>query len=116
VNLREIRGTTRDGHDRHAERTVDDIEVDDVEPPEDRSVEHHRADSLERTETPDEPDHSLGRVGPVDTNMARSDRLYVFGEGEGDRREGRDSVAAVERPVVDPHDPGVRFSEGAPQR
>lgn len=106
----------RYGDDRHAQRPVDRVEVEDVEPANHGTVDQKRPNSVEGSETPDECDHSPGPVGSVDADPAGAHGLEVVRHHHGHRRQGGVPVRAVERPVVDSHHSRVDFVERAPQR
>ena len=112
---RELRRASRDRDDRHPELPVERVQVEDVEPPHDRPVEENGADAVEGPETSNERDDPARPVGAVDPDPTGTDRLHVLGKRHGHRRDRSIAVPALERAVVDPDHPRVRFPEGTPQ-
>ncbi len=103
------------GHDRDAQRLVDAVQVEDVEPADDRAVDEHRADPVDRPGRADERDH---RLGPVSTVHPDPRTTYGFDVRRGrhdHRRDRGERVPSAERPVVDADDPGMILREGPPQ-
>jgi hypothetical protein len=54
------------------------VQVENVEPSHDGAIKENGADSVERSESSDEGDHTAGPVGAVDANLGCSYRLHVF--------------------------------------
>lgn len=116
VNPVELRGAARQRHDREPEATVQDVEVENVESPEHGPVEEESPDPIERTERAHESGHPGRPVCPVHPDPTGSDRLHIGRSRYDDRRDRGVAVAARERPIVHPHDAGMRLREGSPQR
>ena len=104
----------RQRHDGEAELPMERVEVDHIEPPEDRTIHQQGANALERTGGSHQGDDPRGRILSVDRDRACADRLDVVGRGKDHRCDRSACVAPLERPVVDPHDPGVCLTERAP--
>lgn len=107
---------TRHGNDWHAELPVNPVEVQYVEPSDDRSVQNHCSNALEGAETSHERNHLTGSVRPVDPDPPRTNRFHVLWQREGDGGDGGVALPSVEGPVVHADHPGVNLPEGAPQR
>jgi hypothetical protein len=114
MDLGEFGWSPRDGDDGESQLTMQRIQVEDVEPPDNGSVKEDRPHAIEGSETPDEGDHAPGPVGPVDPDVRRPYRLDMVGQGDGDRGERSDAFASLERTVVHADDARVGLSEGAP--
>jgi len=112
----EIGAASRDRHDRHAGGAADRVEVEDVEPPDDRSVDQDRADPVSRPQRPEQPDDPGGAVPPVDAYPGEPDRLDPLRRRDDDGGDRRVPVPPGERSVIDADDPRVRLPEGSPQR
>jgi len=63
LDPRKVGTVPRDGHDRDAQRVVNRVQVDDVEPADDRAVQEDGAQPLQAPSGADEPD-DLGRGAP----------------------------------------------------
>jgi len=92
------------------------VEIEDVEPTHDDSIEEHGPHALEGTDAPHEGDHPSRPVGSIDADPRRAHGLDVLRERHDDGGERCVPVAAVERPVIDAHYLGMRFPERPPQR
>jgi len=95
---------------------VQEIEVEDIEPADDRAVEQERPRAFERAEGADETEHLAGPVGPIDPHPADAGRLETLGEAHDDRGDRGVDVPPAERPVVDRDDRRMGLGERAPQR
>lgn len=115
-NPRELGGTSGDRDDRHAERAIQRVEIEDVEPAHHRPVEEDRPDAIERAKTPDERNDPPRTVGAVDAHATGTDRLHVLGKRHGHGRHRSVAVPALERTVVDTDHSRVRLPERTPQR
>lgn len=97
--------------DRDPQRTMDRVEVEYVEPSENRSVEEHRSQTFERPRSAHECDHLSGSVPAVHADPAGPDRFYIARRRDDDRGDRGGEVGAYERAVVDPHDARMRLPE-----
>jgi len=93
---------------------MDRIQVEDVEPPDDRSVQQHSPDALERRQRAQQRDHPLRSVRPVDADGRDPGPFQVLRKGDDDRRDRGPPVPACERAVVDGRDPRVGLPERPP--
>jgi len=112
----ELRCPPRHGDDGELELSVDRVQVEDVEPPDDRAIEQHGPHPFERIEALNQRDDLTSAVGAVPSDPSRSNGLDMLGQSHhygGDRRV---LLATVERPVIDAHDLWMRFPQRAPQR
>jgi hypothetical protein len=114
-DLRELGRPARDRDDRQSELSVQRVEVEHVEAPDDGAIEQNRADPFERPQAPDQGDDPPSPVGPVDSHVSGTNGLHVFRQREGNRRDRRGTFVPVERSVVHADHAGVGLSEGAPQ-
>lgn len=115
MDRREVRGVPRHRDDREAELRVEPVEVDHVEPADDRPVQEDRPEALEASGVPNEP-RDLGRpIVPVHPDPAQSDRLDPGGDGHRDRGDRGPGVLSRERPVVDADHMEVGLAQGATQ-
>ena len=112
----EIGRPSGDRDDRDPERVVDGIEVDDVEPADDGAVEQERPETVPGPQRPDQRDHGLRPVGPVDPDAGGAHRLHVRGGGDDNRRDRSIPIGPSERAIIDRDDARVLFRERAPQR
>jgi len=113
---REVRPPPGHGDDRDAGGTVDRIQIDRVEPPDDRPVEQDRPDAVHRPERPQERDDAPGGVSPVHADAADPGRLKVLRGRDDHRRERGVAVAPGEGAVVHRRDAGVVLAERPTQR
>jgi len=90
------------------------VEVEHVEPPDDRAVEEDGSGALERRERSDEGEHPSGAVRAVHADSIPSQGFDLLGQDQGYGRDGREPVGPVERSVVDADDPRVNLPERAP--
>ena len=116
MDPRELGGTSRHRYDRHPEPPVDRVQVEDVEPSDDRPIHQDGAEAFQRSQAADERDDPTRAVGAVDPDPADADRFQMFGERQDHGRDRSVAVAAFERAVIDPRHPRMRFPEGPPQR
>lgn len=105
----------RQGDDRKAELTVKEVEVEHVESADHRPVEQEGSRPSDRAGGPDQTDDLPSAVLAVDANGRRHDRLDVVRGRDDHRCDRRAPVRALERAVVHPHDPRMRFPERTPQ-
>jgi hypothetical protein len=93
---------------------MDRVQIEDVEPADDRTIQEDRADPLQGTDLPEEPDDAGGPVRPVDADPADPDRLQLLGKRDDHRRDRGVAVPAGEGSVVDGGHARVGFPERAP--
>lgn len=111
----ELGSAAGDCDHRAPERSVDRVEVDDVEPAENRTIEQHRPDAVERTGRADDRHDASRGVAAVHAHSVGSNRLDLFGHRNHDGRDGRDTVPPDKSAVVHPDHARVDLGERAPQ-
>ncbi len=112
----ELGATAGDGDDRDPRGPAERVEVEHVEPADDRPVEEDRADPFPAVERREERADAGGPVRPVDRHAADPHLLDAIGERDHDGGDRSLAVAAPERPVVHPDDAGMGLPERSPQR
>ncbi len=110
----ELGGTSGDRDDRQTQLSMEQVEVQDIESADDRTVEEDGADTVERSQASNECDDPSRAVGTVDADPTGPDGFHMLRERERDRRNGGVPVVAVERSVIDPDHAGVDLAERTP--
>ena len=107
---------TASGHRNHRdpERLANGVQVEDIEPPDHRSVHEDGSYPLGRPEASEKGDYADGRIGPVDPDPTDANRLQLFGGRDEHGRDRSVPVSPAERAVVDGRDPGMALAEGPP--
>jgi hypothetical protein len=108
--------TSRNGHDRHPQLPMEEVEVEDVETSHHRAVQKDGMEPFEPTRGPYEPYDLLRRVAPVHPYAADANRLDAVGGRDGDGGERGPAVRPAKGPVVDADHAYVQLRESRTQR
>lgn len=111
----EVRGPPRHRDHRDVQGGPDPVEVENVEPPDDRPVEQDRPHPFQGPEGAQNGDDARGAVGPVDPDPPYPHGLELLRDGDDDRGDRGEAVAPAEGAVVDGRHARVALPEGATQ-